>query len=148
MNRQFALFMAAVAALLSLAACAGSGTPEDSATSETLSTGVTGTTTATVSSASELLTPADVEQVSGLLGLDVVPYDPSVGDESFIGPDPEALPATYVFRFQKGDVAIVIDAFIVPGKGGDGTLRRGSAGAGGDRCGAAVSAIAAGRLRA
>lgn len=83
-----------------------------------------------------------------LSGLDVVPYDPSVGDESFIGPNPEVFPATYIFGFRKGNVAIVIDAFIVPSKGGDGTLRRGSAGAGGDRCGAAVSAIAAGRLRA
>lgn len=158
MNRQFALSLALAAALLSLSACAGSGILEESDTVEVLGTGATDITTATIPSASELLTPEDVEQVSGLSGLVVVPYDPSVGaggdvniadasgqlvamlivtdrevweqwltdgltvaepvtppvgDESFIGPNPGVSPATYVFGFRKGDVAIVINTFFV-----------------------------------
>lgn len=162
MNRKFALWAVAVAALLALSACAGSGILEESTTVETLGTGATDITTATIPPASELLTPADVEQVSGLTGLVVVPYDPSVGaggdvniadasgqlvamlvvtdrevweqwltdgmtvaepvsppvgDESFIGPNPGVLPATYIFGFRKGDVAVVLDTFIVPSTG-------------------------------
>lgn len=111
---------------------------------------------------SELLTPADVERVSGLTGLRVVPYDPAigaggdiniadasgqlvamlvdegpetwdawltdgstvgepvtppVGDESFIGPNPDVSPTPYIFGFRKGDRAVVIDTFFVPAQG-------------------------------
>lgn len=103
-----------------------------------------------------LLTPADVEAVSGLTGLTVVAYDPAVGaggdvnianadgqlvamlvvegpetwdawltdgntvsepvtppvgDESFIGPNPDITPDVYIFGFRKGDVAVVIDTY-------------------------------------
>lgn len=103
-----------------------------------------------------LLTPGDVEAVSDLRGLEVVPYDPAVGaggnvniadasgqlvamlvvegpetwaawvtdgftvstpidppvgDESFMGPNPDVSPVVYIFGFRKGDVAIVIDTF-------------------------------------
>jgi hypothetical protein len=103
-----------------------------------------------------LLTPADVEGVSGMSGLKVVPYDPAVGasgdvniatadgqlvamlvvegpetwdawltdgytvsepvtppvgDESFIGPNPDVSPDTYIFGFRKGEVAVVIDTY-------------------------------------
>lgn len=104
----------------------------------------------------ELLTPADVEAVSGLADLTAVAYDPAVGaggdvniatadgqlvamlvvegpetwdawltdgntvsepvtppvgDESFIGPNPEVSADTYIFGFRKGEVAIVIDTY-------------------------------------
>jgi len=103
-----------------------------------------------------LLTPADVEAVSGLADLKVVAYDPAigaggdvniatadgrlvamlvvegletwdawltdgntvsepvtppVGDESFIGPNPDVSSSVYIFGFRKGDVAIVIDTY-------------------------------------
>lgn len=103
-----------------------------------------------------LLTPADVESVSGLSGLKVVAYDPAigaggdvniatadgqlvamlvvegpetwdawltdgytvaesvtppVGDESFIGPNPDISPTIYIFGFRKGDIAIVLDTY-------------------------------------
>ncbi len=103
-----------------------------------------------------LLTPADVEAVSGLSDLTVVAYDPAVGaggdvniatadgqlvamlvvegpetwdawltdgntvsepvmppvgDESFIGPNPDITPDIYIFGFRKGDVAVVIDTY-------------------------------------
>lgn len=103
-----------------------------------------------------LLTPADVEAVSGLTGLTVVPYDPAlgaggdvniatadgqlvamlvvegpetwdawltdgytvaesvtppVGDEAFIGPNPDISPTIYTFGFRRGDVAIVLDTY-------------------------------------
>lgn len=105
---------------------------------------------------SALLTPADVEAVSGLTGLKVVSYDPAVGaggdvniataesqlvamllvegpetwdawltdgytvsepvtppvgDESFIGPNPDTSGMIYIFGFRKGDVAVVIDTY-------------------------------------
>jgi hypothetical protein len=104
----------------------------------------------------ELLTPADLEAVSGLAGLEVVPYNPAigaggdvniataggqlvamlvvegpetwdawltdgytvsepvtppVGDESFIGPNPDVSAAVYIFGFLKGDTAIVLDTY-------------------------------------
>lgn len=103
-----------------------------------------------------LLTPADVEGVSGLSGLTVVPYDPAVGaggdvniaaadgqlvamlvvegpetwdawltdgytvaesvtppvgDEAFVGPNPDTSTVTYIFGFRKGDIAVVIDTY-------------------------------------
>lgn len=103
-----------------------------------------------------LLTPADVEAVSGLTGLKVVPYNPAigaggdvniadgegrlitmlvvegpetwdawltdgftvsepvtppVGDEAFIGPNPDINSAVYIFGFLKGDTAIVLDTY-------------------------------------
>lgn len=158
MSMRAFLSLMVAAALLWVSACAGSGILEESSTVETLGTGAADVTTATIPSASELLTPDDVEQVTGLSGLVVVPYDPAVGaggdvniadasgqlvvmlvvtdlevwdqwltdgmtvaepvtppvgDESFIGPNPEVSPATYVFGFRKGDVAIVLDTFFV-----------------------------------
>ena len=103
-----------------------------------------------------LLTPADVEGVSGLSGLKVVAYDPAVGaggdvniatadgqlvamlvvegpetwgawltdgytvaesvtppvgDEAFIGPNPDTSPTIYIFGFRKGDIAVVLDTY-------------------------------------
>lgn len=108
----------------------------------------------------DLLTPADVEGVSGLSGLQVVPYDPAigaggdiniadaegqlvamlveegpetwdawltdgftvgesysppVGDESFIGPNPDVSATPYIFGFREGDTAIVLDTYFVDG---------------------------------
>lgn len=105
---------------------------------------------------SVLLTPADVEAVSGLTGLKVVSYNPAVGaggdvniatadgqlvamlvvegpetwdawltdgytvaesvtppvgDEAFIGPNPDTSPTIYIFGFRKGDVAVVLDTY-------------------------------------
>jgi len=158
MSTRAFLSLVAAAALLCLFSCAGSGILEESDTVETLGTGATAVTTATIPSASELLTPADVEQVTGLSELVVVAYDPSVGaggdvniadasgqlvvmlvvadpevwdqwltdgmtvaepvappvgDESFIGPNPDVSSATYVFGFRRGDVAIVLETFFV-----------------------------------
>lgn len=104
-----------------------------------------------------LLTPADVEAVSGLSGLKVVDYDPAVGaggdvniatadgqlvvmlvvegpetwdawltdgytvaepvtppvgEESFIGPNPDTSPVLYTFGFRQGDIAIVLDTYL------------------------------------
>jgi hypothetical protein len=118
------------------------------------------------SESSTLLTPADVEQVSGLSGLKVVPYDPSqgaggsvniadadgqlvvmladegpdtwdawstdgitfgepyepvVGDESFVGPNTDTSAVPYIFAFRKGDRAISIDTYFKP-TGGGGTI--------------------------
>ncbi|MBN1193327.1 MAG: hypothetical protein JXA36_06530 [Coriobacteriia bacterium] len=39
------------------------------------------------------------------------PVTPPVGDESFIGPNPDISSTTYIFGFRKGDVAIALDTY-------------------------------------
>lgn len=146
--------VALIAALmLALVGCGAGDDPTTGAESQ-------GEPTATTTIAEDLLTPADVEQVSGLAGLVVVPYDPSigaggdiniadpggqlvamlvdegpetwdawltdgftvgetysppVGDESFIGPNPDVSATPYIFGFRKGDRAIVLDTYFASG---------------------------------
>jgi len=128
--------------------------------SDTIGSGEQDEPTATTTAAEDLLTPADVEGVSGLTGLQVVPYDPAigaggdiniadasgqlvamlveegpetweawltdgftvgesysppVGDESFIGPNPDVSATPYIFGFRKGDTAIVLDTYFADG---------------------------------
>ncbi len=140
-------------AMLSLAAVGCDGSVDDVA-------GVTDvaevtSTTAEVDPGS-LLTPDDVESVSRLSGLKIVPYapeigaggdvniadasgqlvvmlvvegpetwdawltdgytvaesvSPPVGDESFIGPNPDTAASLYIFGFRKGDVAVTLDTY-------------------------------------
>lgn len=144
-------------ALLLVTAVVGCGTGDDEgATAETgTDVGAPNAAGGTIDPGA-LLTPADVEAVSGLSGLSVVAYDPAVGaggdvniatadgqlvamlvvegpetwdawltdgntvgesvtppvgDESFIGPNPDISPDTYIFGFRKGEVAIVIDTY-------------------------------------
>lgn len=139
-----------------LGGCSGSGILEEPKGVETLPE-ETGVASATVTpAASELLTVADAEAISGLTGLavstepvdsevhvDVViaddtgqpvvalalannevwgqwvtdgitvgePVTPPVGDESFLGPNPDVSPVHYIFGFRKGEIAVVITTF-------------------------------------
>jgi hypothetical protein len=144
-----------VVVLFSLALGCTSADEAESTTDVAVDTGAPNAAGGTVDPA-VLLTPADVESVSGLSGLEVVPYDPAigaggdvniatadgqlvamlvvegpetwdawltdgytvsesvtppVGDESFIGPNPDTSPTVYIFGFRRGDVAVVIDTY-------------------------------------
>lgn len=152
-RKQIAPVLVIVALVFSLAGCDGVATdgtdsgPDESAAETTVAT----------PDASDLLAPDDVESVSDLTGLKVVPYDPAVGaggdvniadqdgalvamlvladqevwdewltdgftvaepvtppvgDESFIGPNPDVSPTIYTFGLRKGDTAIVINTYL------------------------------------
>ena len=143
-----------LAIALMMTGCAPGGFAATAVTSPS-DTPTPGTESAVADPAS-LLTPADVAVVSGLSGLEVVPYAPEsgaggdvniatadgqlvamlvvadtevwhewltdgftvgeavaspVGDDSFIGPNPDVSSSPYTFGFLKGDTAVAIDTF-------------------------------------
>ncbi len=154
MLRQVLLVVLATA--LSLFAWGCDGAAETASDSAPVDAGAPNAAAGTVD-ASSLLTPSDVEAVSGLSGLQVVAYDPAVGaggdvniatgdgrlvamlvvegpetwdawltdgytvaepvtppvgDEAFIGPNPDTSPVVYIFGFRKGDTAVVLDTYL------------------------------------
>jgi len=154
MIRRVTLVALALALAFGVCACAESG--GDVATdSEGTDVGAPSAAGGTIDAAA-LLTPEDVESVSGLAGLKAVPYDPAigaggdvniatgdgslvamlvvegpetwdawltdgftvsepvtppVGDEAFIGPNPDTSPVVYIFGFRKGDTAVVLETY-------------------------------------
>ena len=153
MLRWVASTLVVVALSLTVVGCDG---VENGVVTDTSGTDVSAPSGTDIVDAATLLTPEDVEAVSGLTGLKVVPYepaigaggdvniatadgqlvamlvvdnletwdawltdgytvsepvDPPVGDEAFIGPNPDTSPVVYVFGFRKGDVAIVLDTY-------------------------------------
>ena len=150
------VLLATLVLAISLAAFGCDGVVDDTtATDDAVDTGAPNAADGAVD-ASVLLTPADVEAISGLTGLEVVPYDPAVGaggdvniatadgqlvtmlvvegpetwdawltdgytvaesvtppvgDESFIGPNPDTSSTVYIFGFRRGDIAVVLDTY-------------------------------------
>jgi hypothetical protein len=137
--------------LLAVTACT------DSVESEAPAEPATATTTIASSADESLLTPADVEPLTGMTGLASVAYDPAsgkegdvnivdpagqvvamlvedtpeawdawltdgytvaesvtppVGDESFVGPSPDASPVLTLFGFRKGESAVTIETTV------------------------------------
>ena len=154
MARRILLTILLLALALTALGCDGAES-DTTATDEAVDTGAPNSAGGAVDPAA-LLTPADVESVSGLSGLAVVAYDPAVGaggdvniataegqlvamlvvegpetwdawltdgytvaesvtppvgDEAFIGPNPDTSPTIYIFGFRKGDIAVVLDTY-------------------------------------
>lgn len=153
MSRQLAFVTVVLALCGALVGCGPAtvkktpaGPPEKPAVSQTAA-----------ADAAKLLTPSDIEKVSDLTGLKVVPKDPSagaggdvniadstgklvamlvlesqetwdgwltdgftesepvtppVGDESFIGPNPDTSAKPYIFGFRKGEHAVLIETYM------------------------------------
>ncbi|MRS12573.1 MAG: hypothetical protein EG823_05825 [Actinobacteria bacterium] len=155
MSRRIATAMLTLLLALTVAACDETTSGTDAGTDVSTDVGAPSGDVGGVDPAA-LLTPADVETVSGLTGLQVVPYDPAVGaggnvniatadgqlvamlvvegpetwdawltdgytvsepvtppvgDEAFIGPNPDTSATIYIFGFRKGDVGVVIDTY-------------------------------------
>lgn len=148
MFRRLSFAVLAVCLMLAVTACTGQG--GDALTAESYDA-----TQKAPSVAESLLTPADLQSVTGLAGVKTVPFDskspaligdvnlvdasgnllatvvvgdserweewltdgysvsepvaPPVGDESFVGPNPDVSPVLTIFAFRKGEVAVIIE---------------------------------------